>query len=345
MGGLAAILAHQGSNLCFLDVVSQPDQALPLVSETAAAGVPVVVLNPQKDADLILRCLRLGATEFLAEPAVDQVSELLARLSRPNIPADNPKKSLAVCIVPGKPGSGASTLATHLALEMKRGGASRVLLVDTDPVAGAVAFLLKLKASYHLGDALRDWNRMDADLWSRLVSHCHGIDVLPAPEDPTTRLDFDQQSASALVAFWRKHYDAVVIDIASAAAGANEYVSHADSVLVVTTNDLPSVHATQRSLELMQRGAADKSRIKLIITRYAASMGLKREEVETALKLPPYALLRNDWDAVQSALVDGTALSASSHFGLGVRTLGERLLGREKAAKKRSPFFGLLAAK
>jgi pilus assembly protein CpaE len=343
-GAIGALAAQRACNICFLDIASQPEEALALVSE-AAASMPVVILNPQKDADLILRCLRLGACEFLSEPTADQVRDLLARLSRLNAPAETHPNSRVFCVVPGKAGSGASTVATYLALEMKRSGASRVLLVDSDPATGSVAFLLRLKPAHHMGDAVRDWNRMDADLWSRLVSPCQGIDVLPAPEDPAAPLHLDPPTASGLMAFWREHYDAVVLDTAGAASEGSEFAALADSVLVITTNDLSAVHATQRSLTCLQKGPVDRSRIKLIITRYVPALGLKREEVESALKLTPYALLRNEWDVVQNALLDGRPLPSGSSFGLGLRTLADRLLGREKTIKKRAAFFGLLTAR
>jgi len=63
------------------------------------------------------------------------------------------------------------------------------------------------------------------------------------------------------------------------------------------------------------------------------------------LKMEPYALLRNDWDAVQTALLEGKPLPPGSPLAVGVRTLGERLLGKEKTIKKRAAFFGLLPAR
>src|ERR1700757_4374024 len=61
-GTLAAQVAQQECNICFLDVASNQEQGLQLIAE-AAPVVPVVALNPQNDADLILRCLRRGACE------------------------------------------------------------------------------------------------------------------------------------------------------------------------------------------------------------------------------------------------------------------------------------------
>ena len=87
-------------------------------------------------------------------------------------------------------------------------------------MTGSIGFLLKLKSEYHLGDVLRDWKRMDEDLWSRLVAPFDGIDVLLAPEDPSARIAVEPPIAAELVAFWRKRYDAVVIDTPDARAAA-----------------------------------------------------------------------------------------------------------------------------
>ena len=120
-------------------------------------------------------------------------------------------------MIPGKAGSGASTVAAHLAIYLGAIGAT-VLLVDGDSLYGSVAFLLKLKAEYHLGDVLRDWKRMDNDLWAGLTIRSCGIDVLAAPANPATRIEVTPQAAGELCAFWRERYQAVVLDLADARA-------------------------------------------------------------------------------------------------------------------------------
>src|SRR5215469_9457893 len=139
-GAMAGLVAQQGANICFLDVASAEDEALPLISE-AVPLVPVVAMNPVNDADLILRCLRRGACEFVSEATAEQVSGVLARLARLRAPIEPAKPATVYGVLPGKAGCGASTLAVHLALEMKRDGGT-VLLVDADTVAGSIAFLL-----------------------------------------------------------------------------------------------------------------------------------------------------------------------------------------------------------
>jgi Flp pilus assembly CpaE family ATPase len=292
-GAIAGMASQHGCNLCFLDISSHPEQALRLIPE-AAAMISVVAVNPRKDADLILQCLRLGACEFLSDPDGDQVGQALERLARSPGGAEAPRTGSLYCALPGKPGTGASTIATYLAIELRRAGAARVLLVDTDPVASSVSFLLKLKPGFHVGDAVRDWSRMDDDLWSRLAMPCHGIDVLPAPDDPATRLEIDPEAASGLATFWRKQYDSIVVDVSGAQAPGCEFATLADEVLVVATNEMAALDSTRRSLDCLAKNSVDPARIRLVVNRYAPAAGLKRDGVMDALKIEPYALLCND---------------------------------------------------
>jgi pilus assembly protein CpaE len=339
-GAMARAVAQSGSNICFLDVASDPEQALPLIAE-AAPVVPVVALNPRNDADLILRCLRRGACEFLTDPSADQVRAVLERLGRLAAPVERRKPSVVYCVVPGKAGAGASTLAMHLAIALKRMGASSVLLVDTDVFAGAVAFLLKLKPDFHLGDAVRDRKRMDADLWSRLAAPCQGIDVLAAPENPAAGVEMSRAIAADLMEFWRTHYEAVVMDTAGAQS-ALEFARLSDEVLLVATNELVVLHATRRSIEYFQQNSIDRRRLRLIVNRYTPATGLKSGEVETALKLEPYALLANDYESLQAAVLEGKPCEAGSRIGRSIQALASKLSGKEAPGRKRAGLLGLL---
>jgi len=338
-GVIASVVQRDSSQICFLDVASDSPEALRLIPE-AAAVVPVVALNPHNDADLILRCLRHGACEFLADATPEQVASVLERLARLRAPAAPPKSGLVYSVLPGKSGCGASTLAAYLAFELKR-TAGRVLLVDLDCTAASIAFLLKLKADFHLDDVVRDWNRLDEDLWGRMAVPCRDIDVVIAPENPTTGVEVGAQAARGLLAFWRQHYDAVVLDLPGARQTGFEFAALSDEVLLVTTNELAALHATRRTMECLEKASADRTRWKLVVTRYTPSTGLLRDDVQTALRLEPYALLSNDYEAVQAAVTKGEPIASGSYFARSLRALAERLAGKEKTAKKRSSWFGL----
>jgi pilus assembly protein CpaE len=341
LGSLAGLAGQGGCNVCFLDVASNVEHAMLLIAE-AALAMPVVALSPRKDADLILRCLHRGAGEFVADPTAQQLRLALDRLGRSRGSVAAPKPSTVYCTVPGKPGCGASTLAVHLAIELKRAGASRVLLVDTDVLGGTIAFLLKAKADFHLGDAVRDRQRMDADLWARLTVSCHGVDVLMAPDNPAASVAIDRAAAADLMHFWQAQYEAIVVDTAGAQPGAVEFIRLADQILLVATNELVALHATRRSVEYLEKNAIDRRRLRLVVNRYSPATGLKREEVQSALKLEPYALLANEYEVVQQAVLEGKPVGPGTRFERGLRALTARLTGNEAPAIKKPAWLGLL---
>ena len=339
-GTIGGLVAQQGYNICFLDVASNQEQALPLISE-AVPELPVVAMNPVNDADLILRCLRRGACEFVSEATVLQVKAVLDRLGRLRAPAAPARPATVYGVLPGKAGCGTSTLAAHLALEMKRAGSGPVLLVDADCVTGSIAFLLKLNAPFHLGDAVRDCLRLDEDLWSRLVAPYQGIDVLTAPENPATSVAIDRPTAMELICYWREHYERVLVDLPGASAAGADIIPLCDELLLVTTNELAALHATRRVLEWLEQNGVAAEKMRLLVTRYTPATGLKCEDVERALKLAPYAVLSNDYEAVQRGVLEGKPVPEHSHYGRSVHELGQRLLGLGKPQKKRGSLFGL----
>ena len=339
-GQIAAIGARRETNICFLDVASDQERALLLISEISAV-MPVVALSPQKDADLFLRCLRRGACEFLPAPAADTVRGLFERLSRTHGAQTATRAAVAYCVIPGKPGCGSTTVAVHLALQMRSAG--RVLLVDTDTMAGTIAFMLKLKSEFHLDDAVRDWKRMDEDLWARLSAPFSGIDVLLAPDIPTARLEIGRALAGEMVRFWKERYSTIVLDAPDLRMAIESgFLLHADQIILVTTNELASLHATRRAVEFLDLTIADRGRLRLVVNRYTPATGLKREDVKAALQVDPFAVLSNDYDTVQEALLDGKPAAAGSRFRSSILALSQALQGKPPAAKRSTGWRELL---
>jgi Flp pilus assembly CpaE family ATPase len=137
----------------------------------------------------------------------------------------------------------------------------------------------------------------------------------------------------------------IVLDVPGAYGMGCDLAALADEVLVVTTNELAPLHSTRRSVENLEQGGIEHNRLKLLVTRYTPSTGLKSDDVQTALKLPPYALLSNDYAAVQTAILEGKPVAPGTAFGRSIRELTERLMGLDKVPKKRSRLFGLIPAR
>lgn len=331
LGAVASVAEEKRANVCFLDVITNSEHAQALLSELTAT-IPVIALLARSDGDLILRCLRRGSRDFLTDFSPDYVAAALDRLGKSNNPAPRPGGKV-LCVAPGKPGSGASTLAVHLAVQAK--GLGNVLLVDTDSLGASVAFQLKLKSDFHLGSVLSDFKRMDQDLWTRLVVSASGVDVLTAPEDPLQRFAAIRPPTADLCRFWREQYAIVVIDTADVYAAADfGFAAAADDVLVVTTNELPALHATRRAVQCLEAAAPDRARLRLILNRYTPSTGLNCDDVRTALAMDPFATLANDYETLQAALLEGRPVAATSRFGAAVNALWRQLQEKPQPARK-----------
>ena len=152
---------------------------------------------------------------------------------------------------------------------------------------------------------------------------------------PPRRTEVSRQFAGELCAFWRERYEVVVLDLPDVRAAADcGFTSQADLILLVTTNELAALQATRRSLRYLDAGAGDHTKLRLILNRHTPVTGFKREEVNTALAMQPFAILGNDYAAIQAALLDGKPVPKDSRFGESVQALCRQLSHKSVPAKK-----------
>jgi pilus assembly protein CpaE len=337
--------AGPGTRLCLLDVGSQPGVAAGILGAVSESGIPVVAVLPGSEPDLILQCLRQGASEFLIRPFnASQFQAVLAKVVQSQ-PQGASTGGRMLCMLPGKGASGTTTLACNLAWALKQRGGPKVLLADLDGLCGTVPFLLKLRSSYSFVDALNHAGRLDADLWKALVNRAHGIDVLLSPESPLDGLA-PPGDPRPLLEYARQAYEIVIADCGAAFGESNVAIASAASdLLLVTTTELPAVHATQRSIAHLENTGIEPTRLRLIVNRHRAAVGLSLEEVAQALGVAVFHVLPASYEVIHKALLEGRPAPASSPYGAAVAALAGKLTGEEKktAAAKPSRLAGLFA--
>jgi pilus assembly protein CpaE len=308
--------------------------------------VVVVALLTGNDPDLILRCLRQGAGEFLIRPFTpDQLEAALQKLSRLR-PLNRPvetSQSRLYCLVPAKGACGATTLACNLAFHLQRLAPGKLLLADMDPLTGTLAFLLKLKSNYSFLDALTRVASLDADLWKAVITPCQGLDVLLSPENPGDAIA-EAGDPSALVHFIRQVYKSILLDLGGVYGDWNlALADQSDDVVLVTTNELPALHATQRALAFLEANGIARSKIRLVVDRYRPEIGLPQDQIETALHSEVFQVLPSDNEAIQKALLEGKPALPGTRFAKSAATLAERLVGYDGSQTK-APSSGLFSS-
>ena len=344
---LRELVAGHSVTLCFLDVGTETERGLTLVRALRELGIPVVALHTANDPDLILSCLRQGAAEFLYPPLDrEPFRQALSRLAkRAQVALQQARAGGEVyCLMRGKAGSGNTTLACNLAFQLQALNFQRVLLADLDPLTGTIAFLLKLNSNYSFVHALTNASRLDETLWRGMVTSCRGVDVLLSPEIPAD-LVYEPEDIAAMVNYWRRMYEFVILDIPGPHGEWGLSLARlCDELLLVTTNELPAVHATQNTLACLEYGGVSRSKIKLVVNRYNTEIGLSSEAIEAALDLNVFQHLPSDFESVQKALMEGKAIPAGTKVGKAIAELAEKLTGRTGAPKKHSLFGGLFSA-
>lgn len=339
-------------HLVFLDMMSDREHALQLLNEITRLGASVQVIAllgsseaGGNDPDLILRCLRAGAIDFLLQPfSSDQFEAAMAKVARLQPNAETPGKEPAkiFAVMPAKGACGATTIACNLAYQWKRLGYSKVLLADLDPLAGTTSFLLKIKSIYSFLDALNHAHELDNDLWNGMITSAGGIDVLLAPELMVEGTQ-DLRDPTPVLEFARHSYDVIVVDTGSVYGEWNLNTARlANELLLVTTNELPALQAAQRALSYLDTNRIGRWKIRLLVNRYHRDVGLSREVIGTALHTEVFDILPSDYEAIQKALMEGKPAPSSTVFGKSIIQLADRLGGRREQVKKTTSLGGLL---
>jgi len=342
---LAEVFSAESPNMCLLEIGETPDAGLGLIPDLLRleAKLPIIVVLPSNDPELVLRCLRQGASDFLIPPFTsEQVEGMLQKIARlqPNRPIGGGGK--IYCVMPAKGGCGASTIASNLAYQMKRGN-KRILLADLDPLAGTLSFLLKIKSNYSFMDALARSQDIDADLWKGIITSRNGVDVLLSPEVMTEGMS-DLKDASSIIEYARGVYDLVVLDTGSVYGDWNlSQAQLADEILLVTTNELTSLQAVQRALGYLDANNVGRHKLRLIVNRYDRHTGLSKDVIGTALHTDIFHILPSDYEAIQKSLMEGKPMGMATSFGKSVIALVDRLAGTSEAPKKNSSLSGLLS--
>lgn len=306
-----------------------------------------VIAGPSANPELLLEAMRVGASEYLPLPVED--ADLAAALSRAlrrvgGLPtAQQPQDAgHVITLFSAKGGTGVSTAAANLAVQLNKSTEGSTVLVDLDIELGSAALYLGLHPRYSVMDVARNLHRVDRNLLASYVErHESGIHVLPSPTQLASGEQLTRDQVRAILHMLRRQYEWVVVDLARmltpAAIGAFESSEH---ILLLTTPDLPSLRNTKKVLPLIDqtlgRGA---DRVRVVLNRKQASDVISPSDVARTLDRQVYCSLDSDDERVGASLNEGrpVVLEAKSRYARGLRTLTHRLAEPFVSSNGRTP--------
>jgi len=250
-----------------------------------------------------------GAREFLVKPfSADEFAMSIKRVyerelvrreqmqaareaATPTIPqaADGEAEDhQVIAVFSPKGGAGRTTIATNLALALKRETNQKVALIDANLQFGDVGVLLNLNPKNRsMLDAV-EGGEPDRDIIeSVMIDHSTGIRVLLAPPSPEGADLVTPPFLRKMVDILRQGHDWVIVDLPS---GLNDHslgvLDTADQILVVAALEITTIKNVRLFLEVADQLEYERSKLRLVINRSDAAQGIRIGDVEASIRRP-----------------------------------------------------------
>ena len=337
-------------DVVMIDIDADPETALDLVESISSrnSAVTVMVHSRSSNPELLMRCMRAGAREYLAEPiSQDTLAEALIRAAARRQEPD-PEKKLGgemMVFLTAKGGAGVTTIASNFALSLTKEANKKVVLVDLNLQLGDVALALGMKPRFSVRDALTNAHRLDAEFVSTILdSHSSGLSVLAAPEDFSPLPTVDISAVEKLLYILQEQFGYVVIDAGSASSPAAISAAEiANSVYVVTQVDVPSLRNSHRIISHLQNSIVGGRKLEVVINRYdGRKTEITHEKIEKTLTVPVKWKVPNDYASVHRSQNTGSPLaSENSPISRVLLQMAKNACGKtEETPKRRFSIFG-----
>jgi pilus assembly protein CpaE len=279
----------QNYDLVLIDLDSDQEFALKAVERIGSnRSATAVVYSAQADRNLVIRCMRAGAREFLGLPlAPGDMAGALARVSTRDFAMRDTGGTKRLFVFLGaKGGCGVTTVATSFAVSLARDSGQSTLLIDLGSPLGDTAIHLGTVHEYSTVNAFEDFSRLDTSFLRSLVGkHASGLSVLAGPADfPRTQAPIE--AIDKLLAVARRSFHYVVVDAGSGFDLRNSslFEDSADTYLVTQVGISELRNANRLISQFFSPLCA---KLQIVLNRYTPrSLGIDDDHVAKALNRP-----------------------------------------------------------
>lgn len=255
----------------------------------------VILVRPRLDTVIVTEAIRAGIRDVIADRDMTQLNEAVKRSERvtrellhnADTPAEETQRGRVVTVFSAKGGCGKTTTATNLAAYLASTERGSVALVDLDLSFGDVSIAMLLEPKHSIADAVTMGDQIDSTaLLGMLAKHPSGVHVLAAPPTPEIAEKVHESLVSEVLSALALSFDYVVVDTPPAMDGPTlAAFDSSDTIALLTTLDVPSLKNTKLSLETLKALGFDTDRMRLVLNRADAKVGLNPSDVADALGL------------------------------------------------------------
>jgi pilus assembly protein CpaE len=280
--------------------------------------VQVVVLSVQGDQNYMRRAMLAGARDFLTKPPIPD--ELFAAIRRAgkmareersktsqifvSAPSRGTRTTMTGAIAQGKiimiyspkGGTGCTTLAVNLAVALCN-EETPVVLVDANLQFGDVAIFLNEQGKNTILDLTPRVDELDPDIVEEvMIKHAaSGVHILASPSRPEYGEKVSSDQFTKLLRYLRQLYAYVVVDTSSYLNDITlSVLDVADSVVLVTTQDFPSIKNDRLFLDLLLTLNIPVEKVAFVMNKFDKRITITPERIGESLKQEVLAVIPLD---------------------------------------------------
>jgi pilus assembly protein CpaE len=319
-------------------------------------AVQVVILSVQSDQNYMRRAMLAGARDFLTKPPMGD--ELISAIRRAgpmaqserskSIPVQTPPvagnagilamgygaaKGKIVTVYSPKGGTGCTTLAVNLALTLHNED-TRVALVDGNLQFGDIAVFMNEQGKNTIMDLAPRADELDPEIVEEvMLKHAaSGLHILAAPSRPEYAEKVSSGQFTRVLEYLSQIYAYVVVDTSSHLTDVTlAAIDVSDIVVLVTTQDIPSIKNCRLFLDLLQTMGVERQRILFAMNRYDKRINITPERVAENLKQEVSSVIPLDEATVMKAVNRGVPFvleSKNQPASRGIFSLAEGVRAR-----------------
>jgi pilus assembly protein CpaE len=317
--------------------INMPDMDGITATESIQRLVPftkIIILSVQSDPNYMRRAMLAGARDFLTKPP--SVEELTAAIRRAGTLSREERTKAATSFTgqaPGgigqvatsasavmygkiivvyspKGGTGCTTTATNLAMSLHN-DETPVILVDGNLQFGDVGVFLNQQSKFSIVDLAPRADELDPEIVDGvLIKHnASGVKVLPAPARPEYAENVSGEQFAKVLKFLCRMFSYVVVDTSSSLTDITlAAIDSSDVLVLLTTQDIPSLKNARLFLDLTDMLGIDRRRLIFTMNRFDKRIGITPERISENFKQDIVAVIPLDERVVVPSVNRGLPL-------------------------------------
>jgi pilus assembly protein CpaE len=305
-------------------------------------GCGILGISAHTEPATIIRAMRAGCGQFVSKPIDTQDLQGAVERIRASLQVAS-HASKRVCVVGSSGGSGATTIACNLAMELAHLTDQCSGLVDLDLEYGDVACAFDCSPKYSVADVCCEGVEVDRFLLDQAVNAlpCR-VSILARPEELARSRQVTPEGVHRMLRVMADMFPHVVVDLPRSFSNlSSAAVNEADCILIVTQLSVPCIRNATRLYQCLAQMGADEERIEIVLNRSNANFErITADEVASHFGRTVFALIPNDYRRVQTSVDLGhpvMADSPNSPARLAIREMARMIANQQIGDKKIQP--------